>query len=209
MLFANLTLLLLAVLVAGVAACCASGCCGGPGLGAGGPRAGAAACVAVLLVLLGIFAACAPRTRVGDGDAATLTLEGFDAPRGRGLESPVGHKMSTYDGVHLRTKCPDKWRHPPCGLPYHHPSRLSESLVQGHGAPDVTPPASEPDHGPETPTVDGRPDSPRSKFMFAYNQCRPECCPSTYSCSNGCVCTTPEQRRFLQQRGTNHSQETD
>ena len=115
--------------------------------------------------------------------------------------------MSAYDGVRLRTKCPDKWRHPPCGLPYYHPSRLSESLVQGHGAPDVKPPASEPDHGPETTTVDGKPGSPRSKFMFAYNQCRPECCPSTYSCSHGCVCTTPEQRRFLQRRGTNHSQE--
>ena len=34
-------------------------------------------------------------------------------------------------------------------------------------------------------------------FMFAYNQCRPECCPSTYSCDKGCVCTTEQQRKFI------------
>ena len=38
-------------------------------------------------------------------------------------------------------------------------------------------------------------------FMFAYNQCRPECCPSTFSCDHGCVCTTEQQRNFINSRG--------
>ena len=192
MLYANSLLLVLALLVSSAAACCASN-----GSTNASARAAASALSATMLVLLTLFATYVPANAV----------EGFNTHRGRGRESPLDHQMSSYDGVRLRTKCPDGWRHPPCGLPYYHPSRLSESLVQGHGAPDIKPPPSEPDHGPETTTVDGRPGSPHSKFMFAYNQCRPECCPSTYSCDHGCVCTTPEQRRFLQRRGTNHSQE--
>lgn len=56
-----------------------------------------------------------------------------------------------------------------------------------------------------SPYVDG--DGPKkSRFMFNYNQCSPECCPSTYSCSGGCVCTTKKQRNFLQNRGGNRTQ---
>ena len=51
------------------------------------------------------------------------------------------------------------------------------------------------------PTVDGTNRTPNNMFMFAYNQCRPECCPSTYSCDRGCVCTTEQQRNFINSRG--------
>ena len=34
-------------------------------------------------------------------------------------------------------------------------------------------------------------------FMFAKNICSPECCPATYSCSGGCVCTTKKQRQLI------------
>ena len=37
-------------------------------------------------------------------------------------------------------------------------------------------------------------------FMFRKNKCSPDCCPSTYSCSGGCVCTTEEQRKRIQGR---------
>jgi hypothetical protein len=41
-------------------------------------------------------------------------------------------------------------------------------------------------------------------FMFAKNVSSPACCPSTFSDSNGCVCTTPQQRRYVAQlRGGN------
>lgn len=56
---------------------------------------------------------------------------------------------------------------------------------------------------PSATTIDGTPDSARSKFMFAFNKCKPECCPSTFSCDSGCVCTTPAQNDFLATRGNN------
>ena len=42
-------------------------------------------------------------------------------------------------------------------------------------------------------------------FMFKNNQCKPECCGSSYACDGGCVCTTPDQRQFLASRGGNRT----
>jgi hypothetical protein len=44
-----------------------------------------------------------------------------------------------------------------------------------------------------------------SLFMFKNNQCKPECCGSSFSCSGGCVCTTPQQRNYIAGRGGNVS----
>lgn len=41
-------------------------------------------------------------------------------------------------------------------------------------------------------------------LYFANNQCKPECCSSSMSCDGGgCVCTTPDQRDFINCRGGN------
>jgi hypothetical protein len=41
-------------------------------------------------------------------------------------------------------------------------------------------------------------------LIFTNNQCKPECCGSTMSCNGGgCVCTTPDQREFINLRGGN------
>lgn len=42
-------------------------------------------------------------------------------------------------------------------------------------------------------------------FMFANNEFKPECCPSTYSSSTGCACITQEQVDYINQRGGNRS----
>jgi len=42
-------------------------------------------------------------------------------------------------------------------------------------------------------------------FMFKNNQCKPECCGASYSCDGGCVCTTPDQREFINTRGGNRT----
>ena len=55
------------------------------------------------------------------------------------------------------------------------------------------------------PTVDGDKKSPRHLFMLARNQASPECCPSTYSTSTGCICTNEKQNKFIQSRGSNQS----
>ena len=46
-------------------------------------------------------------------------------------------------------------------------------------------------------------------FMFKNNQCKPECCGSSFSCSGGCVCTTPEQRGYINGRGGNRTAPAD
>jgi hypothetical protein len=46
-------------------------------------------------------------------------------------------------------------------------------------------------------------------FIFKNNQCKPECCPSSFSCGGGCVCTTPKQRDYIASRGGNRSNPVD
>lgn len=42
-------------------------------------------------------------------------------------------------------------------------------------------------------------------FMFANNDFKPECCPSTYTSSTGCACITQEQVNYINQRGGNRT----
>jgi hypothetical protein len=42
-------------------------------------------------------------------------------------------------------------------------------------------------------------------LVFAENEYKPECCPSTYSNSSGCVCASAEQKRYLNERGGNRT----
>jgi len=51
------------------------------------------------------------------------------------------------------------------------------------------------------PSIDGEPGSPKSLFPFTFNKSSPDCCPSTFSTSTGCVCTTENQRQFINRRG--------
>lgn len=73
-------------------------------------------------------------------------------------------------------------------------------VIQGNAIPDIPIESSQPDlTDPSAPTVDGTETGPRSKFLFAYNECKPECCSTSggYSCNGGCPCITPEQKKFL------------
>ena len=92
----------------------------------------------------------------------------------------------------------DVWRHPPS----------NEKLVKnkfvplGHSLPLTDIYTTQ---GSTGPSIDGTDKSPNNMFMFAYNQCKPECCPSTYSCDGGCICTTKKQRKYIVSRGNNKS----
>ncbi len=46
---------------------------------------------------------------------------------------------------------------------------------------------------------------PDNLFIFKNNECKPECCGSSFSCGGGCVCTTPDQRKYINQRGGNRT----
>lgn len=48
---------------------------------------------------------------------------------------------------------------------------------------------------------------PDDLFYLKNNQAKPECCSSSYSSDMGCVCTTPDQRRFINERGGNRTAE--
>lgn len=54
------------------------------------------------------------------------------------------------------------------------------------------------------PSVVGPSENPEM-FLFANNKASPDCCPSPYSTSRGCVCITQDQMNMVSQRGTNNS----
>jgi hypothetical protein len=110
--------------------------------------------------------------------------------------SKLNYVVGSYDKQKL-TNCPnDLWKHPPSneGL------RKNRFVPLGHTLPLTDIYTTQ---GSIGPSVDGTDESPNNMFMFAYNECKPECCPSTYSCDGGCVCTTKKQRRYVAGRGNN------
>uniref|UniRef100_A0A6C0K2S6 Uncharacterized protein n=1 Tax=viral metagenome TaxID=1070528 RepID=A0A6C0K2S6_9ZZZZ len=48
---------------------------------------------------------------------------------------------------------------------------------------------------------------PDSLFIFRDNQAKPGCCSASYSSDMGCICTTPQQRKFINTRGGNRTME--
>lgn len=42
-------------------------------------------------------------------------------------------------------------------------------------------------------------------LIFDTNKFSPDCCPSNYSTSEGCVCASPEQMKYLNERGGNRT----
>jgi hypothetical protein len=48
---------------------------------------------------------------------------------------------------------------------------------------------------------------PDSLFIFKNNQAKPECCSASYASDTGCVCTSPEQRNYINMRGGNRTVE--
>ncbi len=111
------------------------------------------------------------------------------------------NSMGPFDNLVLKPDDGSTWRHPPSNLPLYKPSTLytpqGTPLPLKNQAKITSLPLDS-----NAPTVDGTSGTPKNMFMFAYNQCRPECCPSTFSCDHGCVCTTEQQRHFINSRGT-------
>jgi len=109
--------------------------------------------------------------------------------------------MSNYDGVCLQTGNKDPWRLSPSNLPLSPDNGLY--TIFGSTAP-VKPVFSD-NSGLTGPPIDGQDGSPKSLFMLGHNKVSPDCCPSTFSTSTGCVCSTHDQRNFVKNRGNNVS----
>ena len=110
------------------------------------------------------------------------------------------NNVSAYDGLCLKTGNQEFWSHSPNNIPLISDDTLF--TIQGHSTPQK-PVKSDPS-SLSGPSIDGSSNAPNKMFMFANNQSSPNCCPSTFSTSTGCVCTTDQQRDFVASRGFNN-----
>jgi len=110
------------------------------------------------------------------------------------------NNVSSYDGLCLKTGNKEFWSHSPNNVPLINNDVLY--TTQGYSSP-LKPVKSDPS-SLSGPSLDGTEDTPHKMFMFANNVSSPNCCPSTFSTSTGCVCTTDKQRDFVASRGFNN-----
>jgi len=110
------------------------------------------------------------------------------------------NNVSAYDGLCLKTGNKQFWSHSPNNVPLINDNSLYTIL--GHTTSEK-PVMSDPS-SLSGPTLDGTDDTPNKMFMFANNVSSPNCCPSTFSTSTGCICTTDNQRDFVAARGFNN-----
>ena len=132
----------------------------------------------------------------GDAIVGNNTVDGGGAKSGLQGKAKILN-MGPYDGICLKTGNPEYWMKSPD----------ESALVPNDGL--YTYLSSQ---GPikmklsdlaalRGPPVDGVKGSPEKMFMWANNVTSPQCCPSTFSTSTGCLCTTKNQRDFIASRG--------
>jgi hypothetical protein len=125
--------------------------------------------------------------------------------------APIDYKMGPYSNIYIdASKHQDRRALIPgfeenmflgekestCGQ-YHSPCKNTYIKDPIHVTPTGEEEKLKDTYTNQGPSIDGKEGSPKKLFMFAYNRCHPGCCPSTYSCSGGCVCTTVSQRKFI------------
>jgi len=97
--------------------------------------------------------------------------------------------IGSYDNILLKTTCNQGgWKAEPCNPPL-----LKNKLFVPQGTP--LPLKSE-------MVFSEIPDD--SMFIFSRSYSSPDCCPSTFSTDRGCVCTSPNMRKYIgEMRGKN------
>lgn len=114
-----------------------------------------------------------------------------------GKDIPTQKINLPYDGVCLKTGNSDNWMKSPdnSGLIPNDKlyTYLANQIPLKTGLSDQT--------VLKGPPIDGKKGSPEKMFMWANNVSSPLCCPSTYSTSTGCICSTKGQRDFIAGRG--------
>ena len=119
------------------------------------------------------------------------------------LGAPLDNMIGEYDGVVINA---EKYQYrrammpgvEDCGIP-----SLDEkcgSLSAPCSGVKINNPFHVDPEGREVPlNLETKPED--NLFMFSHNKASPDCCPSTYTTSNGCVCTTTKQRNMIGGRG--------
>lgn len=118
------------------------------------------------------------------------------------VEDTVGHtinptSISKYDGLCIKNDNKEGWMKYPDNIPL----IKDNDLYVSQGFTNPTEPVFSDSSQMIGPSVDGDPDSSKSLFMLRNNVVSPLCCPSTFSTSSGCVCTTEKQRNYVNNRG--------
>ena len=130
------------------------------------------------------------------GIAGNNTVSGGGAKPGT-LGDPKILNMGPYDGICLKTGNQEYWMKSPDETALVPNDGLYSYLSsQGPIKMKLSDQAAL-----KGPPVDGVKGSPEKMFMWANNVTSPQCCPSTYSTSTGCVCSTKNQRDFVAARG--------
>jgi hypothetical protein len=120
--------------------------------------------------------------------------------------SPLNQGIGAYSNIDLRYALPNSWRNetqmiPLNKAPIYSPQGTPLPLKDSNSFQQVYPTMG--------PSVDGQADSPKMMSMLAFNQAKPECCPSTFSTSTGCVCLTHQQSDWINRRGNNNTAPSD
>jgi len=110
------------------------------------------------------------------------------------------NNVSAYDGLCLKTGNKEFWSHSPNNVPL----ISNDSLYTVMGYSTSEKPVKSDPSSLSGPTLDGTDQTPNKMFMLANNVASPNCCPSTFSTSTGCVCTTDAQRDYVASRGFNN-----
>lgn len=132
-------------------------------------------------------------------DSPASNISGNTAPNSEGVTDKLSDKlkMGPYDGLCIKTGNDEYWKKSPYDTGLIDNDKLYAFLgSQGPLKMSLSDQANL--YGPP---IDGEKGSPEKKFMLANNVTSPACCPSTFSTSTGCVCTTKKQRDFVASRG--------
>ena len=132
----------------------------------------------------------------GDSIVGNNTVSGGGAKPGP-LGDPKILNMGPYDGIMLKTGNEECWMKSPDNTALV-PNDGLYSYLSSQGPIKMKLSDQAALNGPP---VDGVKGSPEKMFMLANNVTSPLCCPSTFSTSTGCLCTTKNQRDFVNSRG--------
>ena len=133
---------------------------------------------------------------IDDSNVANNTVTADGAKPGPKVKAPTLN-TGPYDGLCLKTGNTDSWMKSPDETALVPNDKLYTYLSsQGPIKMRLSDQAAL-----RGPPVDGVPGSAEKMFMWANNVTSPLCCPSTYSTSTGCVCSTKNQRDFVASRG--------
>ena len=133
------------------------------------------------------------------GGEGMTNYEGFENPPKAVKQMP--DMMGPYDGLCLQTGNNQYWMKSPDETSL----VPNDALFTYLSSQGPTKPVFTDNSALYGPPVDGHPDSDKKMFMLANNRTSPNCCPSTFSTSTGCVCTTKNQRDFIASRGAGKS----